>query len=129
MDTLLSFFADLKSGAPWVFWWVMFMGAVFTLSIPFAFHRNEARWAAFVMILSFPAMMWLYSQIGYVRLLGIVHIVLWTPLLVYLWKRRDSWRVQETIAGKWVLLLFATITVSLLFDYADVVRYVAGDRG
>ncbi len=124
-----AFAADLAAGPTWVAWWVSFIGVVGLLSLPFAFVRAEARWTLFVIILTFPAMMWLYSKVGYVRLLGIVHVILWTPLAIYLWRRRDQWRVRETLAGKWIALFFATILVPLAFDYTDVVRYLLGDRG
>lgn len=128
MDIYQSFAAEIEAGPQWIYWWVNFMGFVFMLAIPFAFFRVEARWTVLVMLLTVPSMLWLYSQVGYVRLLGIVHVVWWTPLLIYLWLRRDKWRVRETIAGRWIALLFATIVVSLLFDYTDVIRYLAGDR-
>lgn len=129
MDVMEAFSADLAAGPDWVEWWVNFMGLVFLLAIPFAFVRAEARWTLVAMALTFPSMMWLYSQVGYVRLLGIVHVIFWTPLAIYLWRRRDQWRARTTLAGKWIALLFATILISLAFDYADVIRYALGERG
>lgn len=128
MDVVKAFMLDLASGPSWVYAWVNFMGVVFMLAIPFSFTRVEARWALLAMALAFPSMMALHAAVGMVRLLGIVHIVFWTPLAVYLWRRRGSWRVKDTLAGKWLALLFATILVSLVFDYTDVVRYLLGDR-
>lgn len=127
METVEAFMRDVAAGPAWVEFWVNFMGVVFVLAIPFAFSRVEARWALVVMAISLPAMMGLYSAVGFVRLLGIVHVVLWTPFAFYLWRRRDNWRVRETLAGKWIVLLFATVLVSLAFDYVDVVRYLLGD--
>lgn len=128
MEIVEAFENELRAGPAWVFYWVNWMSAVFFLAVPFALVRAEARWAILVMVLTFPAMMWLYAQIGYVRLLGVVHVALWTPFALYLWMRRDRWRVRETLSGKWILALFATMLVSLAFDYADVVRYALGER-
>ncbi len=128
MDIIDQFSADMQAGPQWISLWVNFMGLVFALALPFALFRAEARWMLLVMLLTFPTMMWLYSQVGYVRLLGLPHVVFWTPLVIYLWRRREKWRVRETIAGKWILLLFATMLVSLAFDYTDVARYLLGDR-
>lgn len=128
MDLVSAFMQDLAAGPAWIYAWVMFMGIVFMPAIPFSFSRVEARWAVLAMLLAFPSMMALHAAVGMVRLLGIVHVVLWTPLAVYLWGRRNSWRVKETLAGKWIVLLFATILVSLVFDYTDVIRYLLGDR-
>lgn len=128
-ETMQAFSADMAAGPQWVSLWVNFMGLVFLLAIPFAIIRAEARWTLLVVLLNTPAMLWLYSELGYVRLLGIVHVILWTPLAIYLWRRRGQWRVRETLAGKWIAVLFTTILVSLAFDYADVARYVLGERG
>ena len=121
--------ADFAEAPQWVQAWVSYMSLLLMSSILVAPFRPEARWTLVVLILTLPAMMWLYAQVGFVRLLGLVHVVLWTPLLVYLWMRRAHWRVRETIAGKWTALVFVTILISLLFDYTDVVRYITGDRG
>lgn len=129
MELFEAFSRDLAAGPAWVEVWVNFIGLVFMLAIPFAFVRVEARWAVLAMALALPSMLGLYSIVGFVRLLGIVHVVYWTPLAIYLWRRRAQWRVKESLAGKWIALLFATIVVSLAFDYTDVVRYLLGERG
>lgn len=128
MDAVRAFMADLDAAPAWVGVWVNFIGAVFVLALPFAFHRVEARVALLVMAMTAPAMIGLHSAIGYSRLLGIVHAVFWTPFAIWLWRRRDKWRVRETLAGKWIVLLLATMLVSLAFDYADVVRWIFGER-
>ncbi len=128
MDAFEAFSRDLAAAPRWVDLWVNFMGLVLALSIPFAVKRVEARWALVVMALSLPAMIALHSLVGYVRLLGLVHVVIWTPFVIYLWRRRGDWRVGETLSGKWLALLFATMVISLAFDYADVVRWLLGDR-
>jgi len=128
MDVVQSFSQDLQAGPLWVYYWVNFMGAVIVLAVPFAFTRVEARWTLLVMALVFPFMMWLYAQFGFQRILGLAHVLFWTPLALYLWRRRDRWRVRETLGGKWILVLFTTMSVSLVMDYADVVRYLMGER-
>jgi hypothetical protein len=69
----------------------------------------------------------LYDQLGYVKLLGLPHIVLWTPLVWFLWrqsKRPDMPQWPRRI----LLVVFAVFVVSLVFDYVDVARYVLGER-
>ena len=129
MEQLQAFQADIATAPLWVRYWLVFLSGVLMLAFPFAFVRQEARVAALVVALTFPAMIALHSAIGYVRLLGIVHVVFWTPFIVYLWRRRRAWRVKETISGKWIALLFAAMMVSLAFDYSDVVRWLLGERG
>ncbi|MEE9329515.1 MAG: hypothetical protein V3V30_05200 [Parvularculaceae bacterium] len=127
MELLLNFSADMNAGAPWVGPWVNFMGIVLLLAIPFALSKShlksEARWTLLSMVGVFPMMMWLYSQYGYSRILGLPHVVFWTPLVIWLISRRRRWLVRETMVGKWMLLLVATLCVSLAFDYTDVVRH------
>lgn len=129
MEQLKAFAADVASAPLWVQYWLNFMGVVLALSIPFAFARVEARWALLVTAASLPAMIALHSLVGYVRLLGLVHVVIWTPFVIYLWRRREHWRVKATLSGKWILILFLTMIVSLAFDYADVARWLLGERG
>lgn len=128
-EAIAAFAADLAAAPAWVGAWVNFIGLVFVLAIPFAFRRVEARAALLVMALTAPAMIALHSAIGYSRLLGVVHVVMWTPFALWLWRRRGQWRVSQTLGGKWIALLFATMLVSLAFDYADVVRWLLGERG
>ena len=47
--------------------------------------------------------------------------------MVYLWPRRRAF-AQENWAGRYLYWFMAVISVSLLFDYVDLVRYLAGDR-
>ncbi len=123
-----AFSEEIRQGPLWVQIWVNWMALMMVLTIPFAFVRVEARWAVLAMLLIFPTMMFLYAQFGYQRILGLGHIPYWTPLLVYLLARRDKWRVKESIGGKWLALFTLTISISLLFDYADVIRYLIGER-
>ena len=120
--------AELRAGPQWVFWWVNFMGIVIMAAIPFAFSRVEARWTLAAMIPTVVLMGWLYNEFGYQRILGLAHVLFWTPLVFYFWKRRAEWRVRETLGGKWVLLVFTVMCASLVMDYADVVRYLLGER-
>lgn len=70
---------------------------------------------------------WLYDQLGYVKLLGLPHIIAWTPFAIYLalhLKRTDLQRWPRRI----MTVVFATILVSLAFDYTDALRYALGER-
>ncbi len=94
------------------------------------FSKATRRDAIIILIAVVPtyfAMMWLYDQVGFVRLLGIVHVVFWTPLAIYIWQRLKDPNITPPFRQiMWVFL--ATIVVSLLFDYTDVIRYALGER-
>jgi hypothetical protein len=64
----------------------------------------------------------IYDQLGYVKLLGLPHIILWTPLVWHLWhqiKREDVSKSPRRI----MMVITAVFVVSLIFDYVDTVRY------
>lgn len=106
----------------WVFW----MMIVNSASLFFLKHM-EARFCLAVWIPNGITMMLLAEQMGYVRLLGISHIVWWTPLIIYLFLRRKQFDLK-TLAGKWIVVMLITNSLSLVVDYTDVARYIAGDR-
>lgn len=69
---------------------------------------------------------YMYKQMGYVKLLGLPHIILWTPLIVYLiiQTRRHDFAVWP----KRILTFMITIIgISLVFDYVDAIRYFMGN--
>ncbi len=69
----------------------------------------------------------MYNSMGYVKLLGLPHIVIWGPLVVYLavLVRRPSTRIWP----RWIAcVVAATLSISLVFDIVDVLRWVLGER-
>lgn len=69
---------------------------------------------------------YMYKQIGFVKLLGLPHIIMWTPLIVYLVIRLRStdFAVWPTRIMKFMVVI---IGISLVFDYVDVIRYFLGN--
>jgi len=127
----MSFEEAIATQPSWVQWWVNWMSiAIVGSMIALLFSKTTRRDSAVILITSlaiFFMTMWLYQQIGFVRLLGIVHVVIWTPLAVYFWRRLKIPAITAPFRQViWVFL--ATIVVSLVFDYADVVRYLLGER-
>ncbi|QXT38900.1 hypothetical protein [Gymnodinialimonas ceratoperidinii] len=115
----------------WVQIWlnVLFAGA-FVLPLGFLIWR-ESRLAGVLTlgasVLAALATTWMYGQMGYVKLLGLPHIILWTPLAVYLWRQ-----IRRADMPLWPRRLMSVtlviIVISLLFDYADVARWILGER-
>ena len=103
-------------------------GPVTLLSmVVFLFRRNLIP-VALLSIFVLPSMLLLYHYFGYSRILGLSHIVFWTPAVVYLLKIRPTWRVRETWLGKWIVVTLAVMLISLAFDYVDLVRWLMGER-
>lgn len=70
---------------------------------------------------------WMFGAMGYVKLLGLPHVLIWTPLVYFLFKQ-----VGKAEMPAWprriIWVIIATILVSLAFDYVDVARYLLGER-
>lgn len=112
------------------FWLQAWIGWLVLVNVFGAFifvRRPEAKWVLIAMAGNAVFMNWLFAEYGYQRILGLAHVVFWTPLLGYLWLRRRQWRLHS-FGGKWIAVLFATNLTSLVIDYIDVVRYLAGER-
>ena len=128
----MTFNEAVAAHAPaWVGIWlnIMLLGAI-VLPLTLFIWKSTRLTALFTLIagvVGVVGVMAMYQQLGYVKLLGLPHIVAWTPLVIYLvYKLRstDIGRASRIIIG----IAIATITTSLAFDYVDVLRYLAGER-
>ncbi len=115
----------------WVgYWlnWLLFGAFILPVSLVFWKQSRLAGIATVVCsVLAAAGVMWIFSELGYVKLMGLAHIVFWVPLVVYLvsqTKRNDMPRWPKRIL--WVVIV--TLIVSLAFDFADVARYFLGER-
>jgi hypothetical protein len=105
----------------WIFWMIFINGA----SLLFV-GRSEGRWVLAAWLLSVVTMHQLYLHFGYTRILGLSHLLWWTPLVVYLFRKRASF--GEGGFGGWARLLVLTNAASLAVDFVDVARFLLGDR-
>ncbi len=126
-------FQDAIATQPeWIQYWVNAMGLVIVAAIVVLLCSARTRRDAVLILAAMAAtsacMMVLYGQVGYVRLLGIVHVLFWTPLVIYLWYRLKDPAIASPFR-QMIWLLMAVMVASLVFDYADVARYLFGDRG
>jgi len=123
----------------WLVGWTGLLGLTNLAAILFVVGRKAGRWVfrveALAILLAFVAagqlMEYMYGQLGYVRLLGLPHIIFWTP--VYLWiyfKRRHIHPPGESLFGKYLLVYLVIDGISLVIDVIDVIRhYAAFDLG
>jgi hypothetical protein len=127
----MTFEEALAQQPQWVQIWVNLMAAILVGSfITLLFSRATRRDALVILLVNIPNVLllqWMYAQLGYVRLLGLPHLIFWTPLAVYLALRlRDPAIVAPFRQVIWLLL--AMMLISLAFDYTDVARYLLGER-
>lgn len=125
-------FAEAVAAQPaWVGIWLnvlLFGGFVVPLAL---LIWRETRLAALFSVLgnvvNMLGVQWLFVKMGYVKLLGLPHILMWLPLVIYLvilarrpttraWPRRIIW------------VIVAVLSVSLAFDIVDVLRWILGER-
>lgn len=107
----------------WIFWLI-----VINTACLFFLRHAEARWVLAAWLGNIVLMTVLFEMNGYNRLLGLSHIVFWTPLLIHLHRRRERLEGERLFDG-WVRTLLVTNGLSLVIDYVDAVRYLFGDHG
>jgi hypothetical protein len=131
--------ADLNAAiamqAAWLQAWVMVLVIVNLAAALFLVARQDGKFSSraevLAILVSFFAagafMSWLYEQLGYVRLLGLPHLVFWLP--VYIWLVIKFRRNEFTPPFKHYLILYFLVAgISLVLDFVDVLRYLMGER-
>lgn len=106
--------------------WVYWLAFINSAAILFVFTRMEARWILAAWLVSIPLLTSLYAQFGFSQLLGLVHLSLWTPLLVWLVWRNPVDGIREPW-GVYLVLLFTSNLVALGLHAASLYRYATGD--
>ncbi len=92
------------------------------------FIRTVEGQLALVCIMASFLIMWaIYAQKGFVRLLGLGHLIAWTPQM--------AWYTQVILQGDtagwfqyWIISVLAVNGISMVIDFVDVVRYSLGDK-
>ncbi len=110
----------------WLQIWLVWLLLVNSASVAFV-RRGEARWVLIAFVANLVTLSALFELNGYNRLLGLSHVIWWTPLLVYLY-RRPVLSARPGAFPAWLRVLFVTNLASLVVDYVDVARYALGDR-
>ena len=108
--------------------WLLFGAIVLPLAL---FIWKQSRQAAIAAVLANAGASfgtgWLYSQMGYVKMLGLAHIIFWTPLAIYFFLTLRSGNLASW--PRWIMtVVLITIVISLAFDYSDLARYALGNR-
>lgn len=117
---------DIFAQPLWLVAWVLWLMLVNTASLLFLKHV-PARWVLLAWIANGLTMTALHVEFGHSRILGLSHAIWWTPLLIYLW-RSPGRRALQGAVRHWSSALMLSIVISLVVDYVDVVRYLAGDH-
>lgn len=113
---------------PGVRLWTAWMMAVFFFAAIFVRRDEDARLVLGSFILTMAVAMLFFWTTGTVKMIAAAHLLVWTPLLVYLLKTRlgsTSFKAQSP-AGTWLIVLTVTITISLVFDAREAAIFLRG---
>ena len=135
MDPIPRTLNDAIATEPfWLQGWVFLLVAVNLAALLFVVGRESGRWRIrlepIAILASFLAsgafMGWLYEQVGYVRLLGLAHLLFWAPVWGWILTRRQAIGTASWFA-KYVHAYLIVAGISLAIDAVDVVRHLLGD--
>ena len=127
MGVLIGFIRGLGTlSTPWRLWVGLLVAVNFVAPCFFLAHF-EARVVLAASLLSAALQMAIFRFRGFVRLLGLGHLVTWAPMLIWLVGRAGLPGISDEI-DYWLVTVLAVDSVSLVIDFVDVVRYVLGDR-
>jgi len=121
-------------GPLWLQAWVLLLVVTNLAAVAFIVRREEGRPAVRALpigiLLSFflaaAFMDWIFGRVGFVRLLGLAHLVCWGPVYAWAWSRRAEIGT-DTAYGKYIHAYLLIAGISLVIDVTDVLRYLAGD--
>lgn len=126
MQVMIDFFKTmLLMSKPWVAWVGLLM-AVNMMGPLFFMATLEARVVLGTMMASAALMIAIFAQKGFVRLLGLGHI-LWIPLILWLFGRMN-FEAPFTGFEQWIVAVIILNGLSLVIDAVDVIRYLKGER-
>jgi hypothetical protein len=106
--------------------WGAWLVAVNAASLLFIQHL-EAQIALGAVGVALLAQALIYQRKGFIRLLGVTHVV-WIPMLTWMTLRLDTLPRDETAFHVWLVTLIATNAVSLAIDAWDATRFILGER-
>jgi hypothetical protein len=127
VQAVSEFSRGLRSlGWPWQLW-VALVAAVNMIPGLVYFARPEGKILLIAMAFAFVLMLLIVRAKGFVRLLGLGHLLAWGPMLPWLWGRLQEAGTASGL-GRWLLAVIVVDGISLVIDLIDVGRYASGDR-
>ena len=108
--------------------WVLWLGLLVLVNLGggVLFIRTmEGQLALVCMVAAFLIMWFIYAQKGFVRLLGVGHLIAWTPQMVFYTQSVGN---TAGLFQYWIISVLVLNGICLVIDFVDVVRYSLGDR-
>ncbi len=122
--------AILAATSPSVQIWMNWMLIIFLLSILFVWKYKPARAVLAAFVLTVPIALMVFNLWSSAHLIGIAHLLLWVPLAYYLFSKefKNPQFNVKSFYGVWLVLLMATIAISVVFDIRDIVLVLLGEK-
>lgn len=135
---IMNIVESWKSMKLWIKVWLFYLNAIFIFSIFFIGTHESITWILLTYISSGPYLMvFIIPSNGLSRVLGLAHIVPWTPLCLYLillmfYPDKLYLDTDEQITSSplfaYLIVLLVSVLACLSFDYYDVYRWFKGER-
>lgn len=111
----------------WVKTWLFWLNAVFIAALVLM-PWHEARVVLLAYVASGPLLLaFAVLSGGLTRVMGIGHILPWTPLLIWLTTQTEFFG-EMTARSIYAAILVVTVAICLAFDFHDVFRWWKGER-
>ena len=108
--------------------WLLWLGLLVLVNLGggvFFIRSMEGQLALICMMAAFLIMWFIYAQKGFVRLLGVGHLIAWTPQMVFYTQSVGN---TAGLFQYWIISVLVLNGICLVIDFVDVVRYSLGDR-
>ena len=108
--------------------WINWMMIIFLLSMIFTYRHVSARFIFISLFVTIPIAIIIFKITKSPHLIGASHIIIWLPLAIYLIKVEIIGQLEKlkSIYGVYLILLLATIAISLFFDIRDTTLILLG---
>jgi uncharacterized membrane protein AbrB (regulator of aidB expression) len=108
--------------------WINWMMIIFLLSLIFTYKHVSARFIFISLFLTVPVAILIFNLTKSPHLIGASHIIIWLPLAIYLIKTEIIGKLEQlkSVYGVYLILLLATIAISLFFDIRDTTLILLG---
>lgn len=128
MNDLMPAVDFLAVGRPFLAAWMNWLAIVFLFSVFFMIKHKAARLVFFSLFLLLPLSIFIFERTNNVNMISLAHLLVGPPLAYFLVQQeiRTPHFKGKSFYGVWLILLVATIIVSLLFDARDFVLVLMG---
>jgi hypothetical protein len=126
MRAMIDFFRTMLTFPKSVIAWVVLLMTANMILPLFFLGTPEGRVVLGAFVLGAVLQTMIFSVKGFVRLLGIGHLA-WLPMVFWLWTRLDL-APTGSFFRYWLLATVVLVSLSLLIDATDVIRYLRGER-